>query len=241
MTTKQFNSVGPTFMAVGAAGKIRLGDIKVEGTRYDKDFLQVLSKDNAATIATYTYVTPEWDEEDFEGDGAAVGWWIKNHEGESAYSAKDVEFDIGQGFLGNFPTKAVKFTYAGEVVSGSTQIDLTGKQFNLVANFLPMDIRLGSVVLTGTRYDKDFFQELSDTNAATIKTYTYVTPEWDEEDFEGDGAAVGWWIKNHEGEPAYSAKEVWWNAGQAFLSNFPTKAVKFTFPDALNYVDPYAK
>ena len=112
-------------------------------------------------------------------------------------------------------------------------IDMTGKQYNLVANFLPKDIVLGAVAVEGFRYDKDILQKLSTETAATIERYTYVTPEWDVEDFEGDGAAVGWWVKGKEGEEGYSANNVAWKAGEAFLTAFPTKAVKFTFPDPL--------
>ena len=232
MTGKQYNPVGATFTSVGSA-KFKLRDVAVKGFYYDKEILQVLSDENAATIATYTYVTPEMDEEDFDGDGAAVGWWIKGEEGEDGGSADDIEFSPGQGFLGNFGKKGVEFTYSGEVTAGATELDFTGKQYVLVANFLPSDIKLGDVAVEGFYYDKEILQVLSPENAATITTYTYVTPEMDEEDFDGDGAAVGWWIKGEEGEDGGSADNVTWTAGQAMLGNFGKKSVKFTFPSAL--------
>ena len=232
LTGKQYNSIGPTFVTVGAE-KFKLGDINVEGFQYDTEILQVLSTDNAATIARYTYVTPEWDEEDFEGDGAAVGWWVKGKEGEDGYSANDVEFDLGQGFLGNFSKKKASLTYSGEVLAGATELDFTGKQYVLVANPLPVDVKLGAVACEGFQYDTEILQVLSTENATTITRYTYVTPEWDEEDFEGDGAAVGWWVKGKEGEDGYSANDVTWAAGQAFLGNFSKKKTKLTFPSAL--------
>ena len=229
---KQYNSVGATFLTVGGTAS-KLGDLTAEGFQYDTDMLQVLSSETAGTIARYTYVTPEWDEEDFEGDGAAVGWWKKGMEGEDGGSAADVELPVGMGLLGNFPHKKVVLTTAGQVAMGATQIDMTGKQYNMIANFLPKTIKLGDVVADGFQYDTDMLQVLSSETANTIARYTYVTPEWDEEDFEGDGAAVGWWKKGMEGEDGGSANEIAWPAGSAMLGNFPHKQVKMTFPAAL--------
>ena len=225
-------SIGATFAGVGA-DTFKLGDIAVEGFQYDTETLQVLSTDNAATIARYTYVTPEWDEEDFEGDGAAVGWWIAGQEGEEGGSANDVTFAPGQGFLGNFGYKKVKLTYAGQVLEGATELDFTGKVSPMIANPLPTDVKLGNVACEGFQYDTETLQVLSTVNAATVTRYTYVTPEWDEEDFEGDGSAVGWWIAGQEGEEGGSANDVTWGAGQAMLGNFGYKKVKLTFPAAL--------
>ena len=228
----QYNSVGPTFTSVGK-DTFKLGDIAVKGFYYDKEILQVLSAENAATVATYTYVTPEMDDEDFDGDGAAVGWWIKGEEGEDGGSADDIEFSPGQAFLGNFGKKEVVFTYSGEVREGATELDFTGKQYVFVANFLPQNVKLGDIACEGFYYDKEILQVLSAENAATVTTYTYVTPEMDDEDFDGDGAAVGWWIKGEEGEDGGSANEAVWTAGQAMLGNFGKKGVKLTFPSAL--------
>jgi hypothetical protein len=232
LTRLQYNSIGATFVSAGK-DTFKLGDITVDGFYYDKEILQVLSDVNAATIARYVYVTPEMDEEDFDGDGAAVGWWVKGEEGEEGGEANDITFAPGQGFLGNFGKKAVKFTYAGEVKKGATELDYTGKQYVLVANFLPKDVKLGEVAVDGFYYDKEILQVLSDSNAATIARYVYVTPEMDEEDFDGDGAAVGWWLKGEEGEEGGSANDIIWKAGSAMLGNFGKKSVKMTFPSAL--------
>ena len=110
LTGKPSPSIGCTFVGVGSE-KFKLGDVAVTGFKYDSETLQVLSDENAATIARYTYVTPEWDEEDFEGDGAAVGWWIKGKEGETGYSADTVVWPAGQAMLGNFGAKKVKLTF----------------------------------------------------------------------------------------------------------------------------------
>ncbi len=228
----QYNSIGATFVSTGA-DTFKLGDIKVEGFQYDTETLQVLSTENAATIARYTYVTPEWDDEDFDGDGAAVGWWVMGKEGEDGYSADDVEFAPGQGFLGNFSKKKTELTYAGQVLNGATELDYTGKQYVMVANPLPIDVKLGDVACEGFQYDTETLQVLSTVNANTVTRYTYVTPEWDDEDFDGDGAAVGWWIMGKEGEDGYSANNVTWAAGQAMLGNFSKKKTKLTFPSAL--------
>ena len=232
LATQVSPSIGATFVSIGSE-TFKLADIAVEGFQYDTEILQVLSTENASTIARYVYVTPEWDEEDFDGDGAAVGWWIKGKEGEDDGSANDVEFAPGQGFLGNFGKKAVKLTYSGEVVSGATTLDFTGKVSPFVANFLPRDVKLGEIACEGFQYDTEILQVLSTENASTVTRYVYVTPEWDEEDFDGDGAAVGWWIKGKEGEDDGSANEVVWKAGQAMLGNFGKKSVKLTFPSAL--------
>ncbi len=205
----------------------------MDGFYYDKETLQVLSTDNASTIASYSYVTPEMDEEDFDGDGAAVGWWVKGKEGEAGYEAGDVEFDAGQGFLGSFGKKEVKFTYSGQVLGGATELDFTGKVYPLVANPLPVDVKLGNIAVEGFYYDKETLQVLSTDTASTITSYSYVTAEMDEEDFDGDGAAVGWWFKGQEGENDGSANNEVWAAGQAMLGSFGKKSVKLTFPSAL--------
>lgn len=220
-------------MSVGGNDTFKLGDIAVEGFYYDSETLQVLSTDNASTIARYVYVTPDMDEEDFEGDGAAVGWWIKGKEGEEGYEADDVEFPAGQAFLGSFGKKQVKLTYAGQVLEGATELDYTGKVYPLIANPLPTDVKLGDVAVEGFYYDSETLQVLSTATASTITRYVYVTPEMDEEDFEGDGAAVGWWFKGKEGEDGYSANNETWAAGQAMLGSFGKKKVKLTFPSAL--------
>ena len=181
----------------------------------------------------YTYVTPEMDDEDFDGDGAAVGWWIRGKEGDDDGSADDIEFAAGQAFLGNFGKKEVKFTYSGQVREGATELDFTGKQFAFVANPLPTDVKLGDVACEGFYYDKEILQVLSSENASTVTMYTYVTPDMDDEDFDGDGAAVGWWIRGKEGEEDGSANNVTWAAGTALLGNFGKKEVKLTFPSAL--------
>ena len=148
MATQVSPSIGATFVSTGK-DTFKLGDIAVEGFYYDKEVLQVLSTENAATVARYTYVTPEMDEEDFDGDGAAVGWWIKGEEGEDGGKADSVEFAPGQGFLGNFGKKTVKFTFAGEVKQGATELDFTGMVSPFVANFLPKDIKLGEIAVEG--------------------------------------------------------------------------------------------
>jgi len=225
-------SIGATFAGVGA-DTFKLGDITVSGFYYDKEVLQVLSTANASTIAQYTYVTEEMDEEDFDGDGAAVGWWIKGQEGEDGGSANDISFSPGQGFLGNFGKKEVSLTYSGQVIEGSTELDFTGMVSPFVANFLPKDIKLGDVAVEGFYYDKEVLQVLDTATASTSVQYTYVTEEMDEEDFDGDGAAVGWWFKGEEGEDDGSANNEIWPAGTAMLGNFGKKSVKMTFPSAL--------
>ena len=238
---KQFNSVGMTFLTVGEAKTFRLGDIAVEGFKYDIDMLQVLSTDTANTIERYVYITPEWDEEDFEGDGKAVGWWLKNgdegYEEDGGIRADNKVFDANQGFLGNFAKKAVKFTCNGQVITGKTELDLAGKQFNMIANFLPRDVKFGEIECTGFKYDIDMLQKLSTDSANTIERYVYITPEWDEEDFEGDGKAVGWWLKNgdegYEEDGGIRIDNAIWTSGQSLLSNFAKKSVVLTFPDPL--------
>ena len=237
----QYNSVGATFIKVGSEGKFKLGDIKPEGFSWSKDFLQVLSTTSAETTDKYIYIDAAADAKDFEDDGMAIGWWVKNadagYEEDGGIRADNLEFDAGQGFLGNFPSKAVKFTYAGQVVEGKTQLDSTGKQYNMIANFLPIDIKLGQVEAINFSWSKDFLQVLSTTSAETTDKYIYIDAAADANDFEDDGKAIGWWVKNadagYEEDGGIRADEFNWKAGKAFLSNFPSKAVKLNFPSAL--------
>ena len=64
-------------------------------------------------------------------------------------SMDDVTFPVGTAFLGNFGTKTVRPTYAGQVVDGAVEMDCTGKQYVMFGNPVPRAITLGEIVMDG--------------------------------------------------------------------------------------------
>ena len=206
---------------MSADGTFKLSDIKLDGGDCSQDMVQVLESTKASVSAKYVYVSAAQALE--FGDASYEGWY--NFEMDT--SMDNVSFDLGQAFLGNFLTKAVKPTYAGQVDSGSTEIDCTGKQYVMFGNPVPKTIKLGTVVLDGGDCSQDMVQVLESTKASVSAKYVYVSAAQALE--FGDASYQGWY--NFEMDTSKNDVDV--NVGDAFLGNFLTKSVKITFPAAL--------
>ena len=218
---KQYVSLSPAFCTAGTDGTFKLSDIVLDGGDASSDTLQVLESTKASVSATYVYVSKaqalEW------GDASYEGWYNTTMD----TPMDDVSFTSGAAFLGNFTTKTVKPTYAGQVVDGSVEIDCTGKQYVMFGNPLPRALTLAEIVLDGGDASSDTVQVLEPTKASVSATYVYVSKaqaiEW------GDASYQGWY--NAAMDTSMNDVEV--GIGDAFLGNFTTKSVKITFPTAL--------
>ena len=206
---------------MSADGTFKLSDIKLDGGNCTEDMVQVLESTKASVSATYVYVSAAQALE--FGDASYQGWY----NGDMDTAMDEVSFDLGQAFLGNFGTKAVKPTYAGQVDTGSTEIDCTGKQYVMFGNPIPKTIKLGTITLDGGNCTEDMVQVLESTKASVSDTFVYVSAA-QALDF-GDASYQGW----YNGDMDTSKDDVDVGVGAAFLGNFGTKAVKITFPSAL--------
>jgi hypothetical protein len=226
--TGPYFSSGPTFIAVGDAnGEWKLGDITASGMDPFSDFIQFLSTANAETELMATYVdsatSQSWD-----GTDDWVGWWDVNDIGVT--SLDDQTFGAGTGFLCSFASAGIALTYAGEVLQGSTTLDLSGLQYPLVANLTPVDLTLGDLTASGMDPFSDFIQFLNVANAETELMATYVDSATSQ-GWDGTDDWVGWWDVNDIGVTSLDAQPL--PAGSAVLGSFASAGVQITFPSPI--------
>ena len=100
-------------MNTGDGANFKLSDIQLNGGDCTRDNIQVLESTKAAVTETYVYVS-EAQALEF-GDASYQGWWNFTMD----TSKDDVSFPLGTAFLGNFATKSVQPTYAGQVTTGA--------------------------------------------------------------------------------------------------------------------------
>lgn len=226
-TGKYFSS-GSTFVSVGSAtGEWKLGDVTVSGMDPFADFIQFLSPATAGTVLYATYIDASVDEA-YEGGGELIGWWDPNGLGET--SLNDEVLAAGTGFLCNFTSSGVVFTYAGEVLQGASTLDLSGMKYPMVANLTPVELTLGDITASGMDPFADFIQFLSPATAGTVLYATYIDASVDEA-YEGGGELIGWWDPNGLGET--SLNDTVLAAGAAVLGNFTSTGVQITFPNPI--------
>ncbi len=230
----QFYSSGATFISVGSStGEWRLGDVTASGMNPDTDFIQFLSTTDANAEIYATYVDSATSQSYDETDNW-VGWWdVGNGLGVGDSSLDDQTFSAGTGFLCNFTSSGVTLTYAGEVLQGSTTLDLSGQQFPMIANFTPVDLTLGDLTVSGMNPDTDFIQFLSTTDANAEIYATYVDSATSQSYDETDNW-VGWWdVGNGLGVGDSSLDSQTFPAGTAVLGNFTSTGVQIMFPAAV--------
>jgi hypothetical protein len=174
-----------------------------------------LSPSTAFTALSATYV----DLDAAGGDPELVGWYNLDLDTK----LDDQVFSAGTSFLCSFVSSGVAFTYAGEVLQGSTTLDLSGQQYPFVANFTPVDLTLGDLSATGVDPLNDFVQFLSPSTAFTALSATYV----DLDAAGGDPELVGWYNLDLD----TSLNNTPLPAGAAFLGSFVSPSVTITFPN----------
>ena len=253
-------SAGSVFTPVNGAKTFLLKEWKPDGVDYDDNF-QLLSSDNASTIARYCYVTKACADDmavgaDMEpGDlDHAIGWWIlgnvdwEDTEGTSTFRAGNTPINVGDSFLvacgGARDFTALS---AGQVPTAVTSIERNNVKTPFFCNYLPVAVKLGNISIEGVDYD-DNFQLLSSDNASTIARYCYVTKACADDmavgaDMEpGDlDHAIGWWIlgnvdwEDTEGTSESRANGVLLGAGQGVLVAAGGKrdSITVSFPSAL--------
>lgn len=199
MTGKQMNCVSCGFATVGKGNVFTMKDITPVSFSDSGDILQFLEPVRARTEKTYFAWEGNWYED-------TTDW----------NDANDDQFDIGTGFLGNFTSKKVQLTSAGEVIEGATAFDFTGKQIVMLGNPLPRTVKFKEIEPVSFSDSGDILQRLEATRARTVKTYFAWEGDWYEDTSD--------WNDASEEEIA---------SGEALLGNFTSKKVKLTFPSAL--------
>ena len=208
---------GPTFVQVLTCLEVdpnlglTLSDIKIEGMDPMLDSIQFLSTEDAGTLISATYV---------EAPPAFKGWWDFYDLGGTRLDTYPISFS--QGFLCNFESgEDITITYAGEVLPGEVTIDLTDTLSPVLANFLPVDLKLKHLKVEGMDPMLDSIQFLSPDDAGTLVSATYV---------EAPPAFKGWWDFYDLGGTRLDEEDL--PAGLALLCNFTGYSpVKITFPD----------
>ena len=258
---KKYAPVGAMFMTVGGDATWRLGDIKpAEGTvNYQSEYLQEFDPSTGAIGTKYCYVDATsaakppfmmWPAAD---KANAVGWWVKPATGFSPMGpgaekkADNVTFKAGQGLYSNFGGAKAKLNFSGQVVCEEYQVDLVGKKYAPIINFLARPITLGEIVPEeGTlNYQSEYIQEFDPSTGAIGTKYCYVDAAsaakppfmmWPAAD---KANAVGWWIKPAGGFTPMGpgaekkADDVVIQPGAGFYSNFGGAKAKLNFPSAL--------
>jgi len=219
----QYFSSGATFISIGTSANAqwRLGDIKGVGMVPVDDNIQFLSADDANTELTATYVDAATAAA--AEDPSLEGWWNMDIDTR----LDDQVFVAGTGFLCSFSSVDVVLTYAGEVLDGATTLDLSGMQYPMVANFLPMDITLGDLTGVGMVPVDDNIQFLGVDDANTELTATYVDAETAAA--AEDPSLEGWWNMDIDTR----LDDVAFPAGTAFLGSFASSDVQIIFPDPI--------
>jgi len=224
-----FYVTGPTFVSVlsfleadpETDYKIKLSDIIIEGMSANLEFIQIMDPTTGEVSQNFTYVP----------SGTNRGWWEPYQVGSAFTKYDNYQFSISSGFICNFTMPTEKtITFAGEVMTGSTIIDLTGQIFPVVANFLPVDgLTLGDLTVEGMMANLEFIQIMDPATGEVSQNFTYVP----------SGTNRGWWVPYQVGSAFTKYDNEPFPAGAALIGNFSVAAaVKITFPDPMLFVAP---
>jgi len=199
---------GATFAQVGTCTNTTgeatwsLSNLKQEGMNYRFDSIQFLNPVTAEVNLSISWRDP-------------YGWVIF----QSTTPVNDLVFDISEGFLCSFSSD-VTLTYSGEVIPGTKQLIFAAGS-PVVANYLPVDVYLDELEMTGNNYRFDSIQFLNPDTAMVDLSATwragYGWVEFQTTDYVGDRLL---------------------KAGTAFLCSFSSNGVTLTFPDPLTLVRP---
>ena len=271
-------------MPVAGGDTFKLSDITVSSGSVDAkgmdkymnpltEYIQHLSADGTASVdGRYTYVSEAYLKKQFanwEDYKDAIGWWnwvkqtnyktkIQNHDYALKCTDAQLEFDVGDAFLGAFSgANDLKFTSSGAVNTEAFPITVGSAKSPYFVISIPraidineMSVVSGSVDAKGM--DKymnpltEYIQHLSADGTASVDgRYTYVSEAYLKKQFtnwEDYKDAIGWWnwvkqtnyktkIQNHDYELKITTKEL--AVGDSFLGAFSgANDLIFKFPAA---------
>ena len=221
-------SCGPTFVTVGhlanpasISAEWCLANLKVTGMDPESDVIQFLDVNTAKTIIRATYIDP------ILIDDYGVSGWVNLDTGLTIDNQK---FSISEAFLCYLSDPgSVEFTFAGEVLAKEMEIDVSSQISPFIANYLPVNLYMHEVLVEGMDPETDVIQFLDASTAKTTIRATYIDPS-----LIDDYGVVGW-VNLDTG---LEMDDDTFFAGAAFLGYFPSKTVKFTFPNPLSLSTP---
>lgn len=222
----QYFSSGNMFITVGSTNQTwRLGDVTVTGMNPQEDIIQFLSPANANTILYATYIDAA-TAVGVLGDPTWQGWWDPTS--SFAVRLDDTMIAAGTGFLCNIVNTNVSFTYAGQVLQGSTTLNLSGLQYPMIANFTPVDLVLSNLTVSGMNPQEDIIQFLNPADANTMLYATYIDAAT-AVGVLGDPTWQGWWDPTSSFAVRLDSQP--FPKGTAFLGNLASPNVMITFPN----------
>jgi hypothetical protein len=219
-----YPSGGMCFVTSGSSdGTFRLGDIKMAGSVWGSDWLNFINPLTSAVDSTknVTYYS--------EAEAIADGLTADDAEWEDfdENPKDDITYPIGTAFLCNFLNTGITITYAGEVYTGSSTIDCSGKPYSFMANIYPGDLTVGEIKLVNSVWASDWFNFVNPATSAvdSTKNITYYS--------EAEAIADGGSADDAEWEDFDETcmDDVPIPMGSGFLCNFLSPNVRVVFPE----------
>ena len=265
--------IGSVFMPINEGGTYKLSSITVSGASEgeymdpESEYLQMLNPNGSAVTHRYTYVSKEFlvdcfGEEESKAFEGSIGWWkwsedIVGYIEESDFTdkcegLKDPDIDVGTAFLGLLLGNNLKFTSSGSVPTESTSFCDNGNNNPFFMNYLPVEIDLMDVTVSGASEgeymdpESEYLQVLNPNGSAVTHRYTYVSEEFlidafGEEEAKAFAGAIGWWnwdedivtfIEEADYTKKIKAGEVPLAPGFSFLGLLLGNSLDFNFPAA---------
>ena len=209
---------GTCFLSLNAKtpGNFRLGDIKLSGSTWGDDWLQVI---NPATSIVDSSKNVTYYSVEEAGDPDLAEW-----EDENENCQDDVEYPFGTAFLCSFLSSDVTFTYAGQVNQDEliSEISSGGNPNPYICNIYPGDLTFGQIKLEGSTWGDDWIQFIRPENSVvdSSKDITYYSLAE-----AGDPDLVEWEDENENCKDDVPLKR-----GEGFLCSFLSPNVKIIFP-----------
>lgn len=214
---------GMCFVTSGSSdGTFRLGDLKLTGSTWGSDWLGFVNPatsilDSSKNVTYYSVAEAIAD-----GGTADDAEW-ENYDEECQ---DDVQYPLGTAFLCNFLSTGVTITFAGQVYTGSSTINCTGKPAAFVANMYPGDLTAGDIKMVNSTWGSDWIQFINPATSIvdSSKNITYYSAA--EAVADGGSADDAEW-ENYDEE---CKDDVEIPMGSGFLCNFLSPNVQIVFP-----------
>lgn len=218
-----YPSGGMCFVTSGSSdGTFRLGDLKMAGSVWGTDWLNFINPTTSIVDSSKNVTYYSAAEAIADGGTADDAEW-ENYDEECM---DDVTYPIGTAFLCNFGNTGITITYAGQVYTGSSTIDCTGKPYSFMANMYPGDLTAGDVKLVNSVWGTDWLNFINPATSIvdSTKNITYYSAA--EAIADGGTADDAEW-ENYDEE---CKDDVVIPMGTGFLCNFGSPNVRVIFP-----------